>query len=121
MINMFNQENFLMKNKIDNTIEWINKRLQLMGEGLTDKQKEYISFAFNMLMDTPPISPEDKKQMSGGFVKFIQNNNYLCLHRWVSCGERVFGEPKMDDNGKLSTRMQLKVCEKCGKLKHISI
>lgn len=54
-------------------------------------------------------------------VKFIQNNNYLCLHRWVSCGERVFGEPKMDDNGKLSTRMQLQVCEKCGKLKHISI
>lgn len=33
MINMFNQENFLMKNKIDNTIEWANKRLQLMGEG----------------------------------------------------------------------------------------
>lgn len=54
-------------------------------------------------------------------VKSIQNNKYFCLHRWVSYGERVFGEPKMDDNGKLSTRMQLKVCEKCGKLKHISI
>lgn len=54
-------------------------------------------------------------------VKSIQNNKYFCLHRWVSCGERVFGEPKMDDNGKLSTRMQLQVCEKCGKLKHISI
>lgn len=60
MINMFNQENFLMKNKIDNTIEWIDKRLQLMGGGLIDKQKEYISFAFNMLMDTPTISPDDK-------------------------------------------------------------
>lgn len=59
MINMFNQENSLMKNKIDNTIEWIDKRLRLMGEGLTDKQKEYISFGFNMLMDTPPISPDD--------------------------------------------------------------
>jgi len=68
MINMFNQENFLMKNKIDNTIEWANKRLQLMGEGLSDKQKEYISFAFNMMMDTPPAPPEDIKQMSGGFV-----------------------------------------------------
>ena len=39
----------------------------------------------------------------------------------VDAGFRFFGEPKMNDNGKLSTEMQIKVCEKCGKQKNISI
>ena len=45
----------------------------------------------------------------------------FCWHRWVNVGQKIFGEPKMDSNGKLTTRMQIILCEKCGKTKHLRI
>lgn len=35
-----------MKEKIENIIGWVNKRLSLVNESLTIKQQEYLTFSF---------------------------------------------------------------------------
>ena len=50
------------------------------------------------------------------------SNMFFCRHKYVNAGiKRSFSEPKMDSNGKLTYAMQLKVCEKCGKIKCLAI
>lgn len=46
---------------------------------------------------------------------------FFCKHKWLDAGTKIFGEPKMDSNGKLTTKMEIRVCEKCGKMKYLRI
>lgn len=52
---------------------------------------------------------------------YFVSKSFFCWHRWVNAGQKIFGESKMDSNGKLTTRMQIRVCEKCGKTKYLRI
>ena len=52
---------------------------------------------------------------------YFVSKSFFCWHKWANAGQKIFDEPKMDSNGKLTTRMQIKVCEKCGKTKYLRI
>lgn len=50
------------------------------------------------------------------------NNMFFCRHKYENAGiKRSFSEQKMDSNGKMCYKMQLKACGKCGKVKYIAI
>ncbi len=50
------------------------------------------------------------------------SNMFFCRHNYENGGIRkTFNDPKMDSNGKLTYKMQLKVCTKCGKIKYIGV
>ena len=52
---------------------------------------------------------------------YFVSKSFFCWHKWVNVKQKIFGEPKMDSNGKKTTKMKIIVCEKCGKSKYLKI
>lgn len=44
------------------------------------------------------------------------SKSFFCRHRWVDFKIRNFDERKMDSKGRLTTKMLIRQCSKCGKM-----
>ena len=42
--------------------------------------------------------------------------SFFCRHRWVDFKIRNFDESKIDSKGRLTTKMLIRECSKCGKM-----
>lgn len=47
---------------------------------------------------------------------YFVSKSFFCRHKWVGFKIRNFDEPKMDSKGRLTTKMLIRECGKCGKL-----
>ena len=47
---------------------------------------------------------------------YAVSKSFFCRHRWVDFKIRNFDEPKMDSKGRLTTKMLIRQCSKCGKM-----
>jgi len=47
---------------------------------------------------------------------YAVSKSFFCRHKWVDFKIRNFDEPKMDSKGRLTTKMLIRECSKCGKL-----
>jgi hypothetical protein len=56
------------------------------------------------------------KKQRKEFAIHIVSKSFFCRHKWVDFKIRNFDEPKMDSKGRLTTKMLIRECSKCGKL-----
>ncbi len=52
---------------------------------------------------------------------YAVSKSFFCRHKWVDFKIRNFDEPKIDDKGRLSTKMLIRTCSKCGKTEHFTM
>jgi hypothetical protein len=46
---------------------------------------------------------------------YAVSKSFFCRHKWDDFKIRNFDEPKMDDKGRLTTKMLIRTCGKCVK------
>ena len=54
-------------------------------------------------------------------MKLIKNiKSFFCLHKYET---KIinFNEPKMDDKGRLTTKMLIRICNKCKRTEYLKI
>lgn len=64
-----------MKEKITNLIEWANRRLLLIGEPLTTKQKEYIIFSIGASDFIEKEDVRNKLTPIKNLIAMLENEN----------------------------------------------
>ena len=52
---------------------------------------------------------------------YAVSKSFFCRHKWDDFKIRNFDEPKMDDKGRLTTKMLIRTCSKCGKTEHFAM
>ena len=52
---------------------------------------------------------------------YAVGKSFFCRHKWDDFKIRNFDETKMDDKGRLTTKMLIRICSKCGKTEHFAI
>ena len=55
------------------------------------------------------------------YTIFSVNKSFFCRHKYDDIKIRNFIDPKMDDNGRLTVRMLIRTCSKCGKTEHLAM
>ena len=55
------------------------------------------------------------------FAIHIVSKSFFCRHKWDNFKIRNFNEPKMDYKGRLTTKMLIRTCSKCGKIEHFAM
>jgi len=65
---------------------------------------------------------ENKKLKLPNWLCIISSvsKSFFCRHRYDDFKIRNFTDPKMDDNGRLTTKMLIRTCGKCGKTEYIA-
>lgn len=52
---------------------------------------------------------------------YAVSKSFFCRHKWDDFKIRNFDEAKMDDKGRLTTKMLIRTCSKCGKTEHFAM
>ena len=55
-------------------------------------------------------------EMKALVLSHVSKSFFFCRHKWVDFKIRNFDEPKMDSKGRLTTKMLIRECSKCGKM-----
>lgn len=61
------------------------------------------------------------KKLRKAFTIHFVSKSFFCRHKWDDFKIRNFDEPKMDDKGRLATKMLISTCGKCGKIEHFAM
>jgi len=55
------------------------------------------------------------------WILSIVSKSFFCRHKWVDFKIRNFDTPKMDSKGRLTTKMLIRECSKCGKMEFFAM
>ena len=52
---------------------------------------------------------------------YAVSKSFFCRHKWDDFKIRNFNETKMDSKGRLTTKMLIRECNKCGKIESFAM